>query len=222
MAGLAGPLGSPGIIPPEQSFRSPDSDSISPRVNTKKYRWMRKYETQQGTGVIRFLINTNIQHDQLAEIDVFKRAIAYMQDSSIISAETILQRAPIPPRSIECNNVVLVDMFDKRVGFQRMNPKFYHTICLWKKTDHVLLIIDPSSDTFSKRLLENPLELKNRFPPFVIETKKHIGDTFYKPFSDTTSNANEPNKDARDCIDIAVKIAFSLNLARQAATKSFS
>ncbi|MCC8370714.1 MAG: ankyrin repeat domain-containing protein [Rickettsia endosymbiont of Stiretrus anchorago] len=93
-----------------------------------------------------------------------------------------------------------------------------HAICLWKELDtqgnYKIFLIDPSNSKFTS-YLKNPLNSlftnqKNLHPQqyngyTTLEIKSHTGNTFYAPPSET-----DP-EDYRDCIDIAVKIAFKLN-----------
>ncbi|WP_032138793.1 bromodomain-containing protein [Rickettsia tamurae] len=89
---------------------------------------------------------------------------------------------------------------------------------MWKELDtqgnYKIFLIDPSSSKFTS-FLKNPLHSlftiqKNLYSQqytgyTAIEIKSHTGSTFYAPPLGTNY------EDYRDCIDIAVKIAFKLN-----------
>ncbi len=180
-----------------------------------------EYQMKSELLVTRFLIekknqdSSDLESLKILEIKVFKRAINHLRN--IESAEHILGSPP--PRVLNNSNVVLVDIFEIK---ENKYTEGVHTVCLWKKTGKDLLIIDPSNYTFSERLLK-PLE-KQFSPEFEFDAKKHVGDKFYESlqqgkikFENPNLNGTDVNKDYRDCIDIAVKIAFSLNLSQRVA-----
>ncbi|NGX43506.1 MAG: hypothetical protein K940chlam7_01804 [Chlamydiae bacterium] len=222
LQGQEGTRGRPGIVAPSvQDLNQLDSRSISPRVQRVDRDRMKEYCPPGELPVKRFLINNELEAVE-AEHDVFKRAIDHLKE--VPSAQTNLTAEPIPPRPIRVSNIVLVDIFDKKEGAHPEPPKF-HTICLWKKTDTNLLMIDPSNYTFSERLLKGGLQSK--FPSFSIDAKKHVGNVFYKSLQadkvDTRIASHEDdNNDYRDCIDIAVKIACSLNFSQYVAFDLFT
>lgn len=197
-----------------------ESRSISPQVSRKSNDLMTIYEVKEELPVTRFLINNPIKDNLDSEMEVFNRAIAHL---SIVksAAEVILESTEIP-RLYKESNVVLVDIFD--ISDNQSVAQKFHTVCLWKKTNQNLLIIDPSNCTFSERLLE-PLRQKHGF---TIDAKKPVGNKFYESFQKDTGGASmnqdgtNVNKDNRDCIDIAVKIAFSLNLSQRVACDLFT
>ena len=197
-----------------QDLSHRDSDSLSPRVivNSMNEPFKKTYQFKEQPTIHRFLIDdTQMTSDDVMELKVFEQAIAFL--ASTTSAEDILKRTLIPPRQIQESNSVLVDIFDKK------NPGF-HTICLWKKTNQNFLIIDPSSYEYSSRLNKLLLPL---LPRFEVTVKKYIDSKFYEALEkdklgkEKQKNGNEINKNYRDCIDIAVKIAFSLNFSQQVA-----
>ena len=101
------------------------------------------------------------------------------------------------------NNVILVDIFDRSSGFINKGNNQTHTIALWKKKDNEVVLIDPSNVEFSKYL-------SNIFKFTPIEPTKKI---LYGSGGCETgySNYYDSKPKPRDCIDIAVKVAFELN-----------
>ena len=129
---------------------------------------------------------------------LFDNAFKYL--SKTISAEKYLSdnnKVEYP------NNVVLVDIFDRSTGSINEGSDQTHTIVLWKRKDNEIFLIDPSNINYSKHL-------SNNFNVIPLEPAKNI---FYGSagketgYSDYLTNDPKP----RDCVDIAVKIAFELN-----------
>jgi len=206
--------------PPVPGLDSLESTSISPRVRISPVNNItRAYRLHEEPAVTRFLID-KAQKNSEAEMEVFKRAIDHLQ--YVPSSEANLNAVSIPPRPNKPSNVVLVDIFEKREGVQPAEPAF-HTVSLWKKTDQTWLMIDPSSYTFSERLIQPLSKLISQFNLKIkIDAKKHIGNKFYESLQkDQTrpqvQEGEKVNKDNRDCIDIALKIAFNINCSQQVA-----
>jgi len=118
-------------------------------------------------------------------------------------------------KRLETSQTVLVDIFDKNdEGAIRLDeeqkPKI-HTVVLYKNLadKSQVFVIDPSNSTFSKHLSVNSLRL---FGPIVPDTKIKTLPGELKIYSPPkeASIGPEPHQ-YRDCIDIAVKIAFGLN-----------
>ena len=202
----AGDRGTAGFAtmqePPSETKDPFESSSVSPRaIRIPTDSLTRLYQDEGHVEVTRFLMNQNEVDVKDRELEVFQRAITYLDKND--SAELIFQKFPTPPRRLSCSSVVLVDMKDAR------NSGF-HTVCLWKRTNEHFLIIDPSNHTFSERLLEDLALLNRQFL-----TKKHTANKFYEDINGDKSDKqrvdNDENIDWRDCIDIAVKIAFSIN-----------
>ena len=129
---------------------------------------------------------------------LFDNAFEYL--SKTISAEEYLSnndKVEYP------NNVVLVDIFDRSTGSINEGDTQTHTVVLWKRKDDEIFLIDPSNINYSKHL-------SNNFNVIPLEPAKNI---FYGSagketgYSDYLTNDPKP----RDCVDIAVKIAFELN-----------
>lgn len=89
-----------------------------------------------------------------------------------------------------------------------------HTIALWKTGPEEITIIDPTDKTFSQFLREI-LEIKYQGIKFRIENTNIEGveGKIYKPKHHNFNKKQQElvNSLARDCTDIAVKIAFELN-----------
>ncbi len=127
-------------------------------------------------------------------------------------------------------NVVLVDFFARHQNqsdFKEIqnngkgNPEI-HTIALWKckmeNNVNKIAIIDPNNQGFSIFLSENYLSWTingksfilrniNKFEPIQKLTHFYSGNNLTTPWQDMGLNFN---KLPRDCIDIAVKIAFEI------------
>ena len=117
------------------------------------------------------------------------------------------------------NNIVLVDIFernDTKQKFTKGDTGFFavHTIVLWKKADKEICVIDPSQEKFSlhvvdvlrKQLLGDQIiiyssGIQNIYGTSIYKNNAEIG---YSDYQDVSPKA-------RDCIDIAVKLAFELN-----------
>lgn len=93
--------------------------------------------------------------------------------------------------------------FDKKTNFPET-----HTVVLCKNGDSNIIVIDPSNSTFSKYLAS---EISNLLVSgkLMDQTLKVPANEIkiYTPGKDVGPNPNQ----YRDCIDIAVKIAFGLN-----------
>jgi hypothetical protein len=82
---------------------------------------------------------------------------------------------------------------------------------LWKKKDNELVLIDPSQKSYSEHLLA-PLKLKFGVNINTLAYKTLYGVAVYKPNDKTEySDYLELKPKPRDCVDIAVKVAFELN-----------
>lgn len=111
------------------------------------------------------------------------------------------------------NNVVLVDIIarnpDGSIKEDQEKPGFpeTHTVAIWKVNDKEYCVIDPNRDKFSEHLTkEKPSILENSFPG--LKFTQHTGDLY--------NTKDSPQK--RDCIDIAVKVAFTINEQEKAGS----
>ncbi len=149
------------------------------------------------------------------EINLFDRARNYLND--VDSAETYSNIRAfnylnaicsyyeeesyctllLPPR-----NAILVDIFVREQGVIRDfgGVPEIHSVVLWKKADDRIVLIDPNDREFSSWLpqsLFHQLNLQIQTTPPDSQLRRIYGH----------NNTQYP----RDCIDIAVKIAFELN-----------
>lgn len=124
------------------------------------------------------------------------------------------------------NNVVLVDLFNREFDESLaycpdLEPAFnpsssanrWHTVCLWKIEPQKILVIDPSSAELSRRILKkfHTIFFKKQNFSLAYLSKKSFYE-FYKPPPQSTLRIGRlDGGNVRDCIDIAVKIAFKLN-----------
>ncbi len=161
------------------------------------------------------------------EMSIFTQAINYLCSKAnaydLISAQSPVA-APLPSSPPVQNNVVLVSFFKRnedkllpgykviKVDSAHPNEVETHTTVLWKTKDKVITVIDPSNSTFSSFLYGMDL-LKFQFvsaecgmiykPNNHSYTKKHL-EKLNKFLPENS------HKYPRDCVDIAVKIAFEL------------
>ena len=107
------------------------------------------------------------------------------------------------------NSVVVVDIFAREQGkikIQQGLPET-HTVVLWKKIEQEIVLIDPNHIKFSQHIDDLTIEGYN------IMHSTPEGGIIYSTQRKVTgySNYYEPKPKPRDCIDIAVKIAFEIN-----------
>lgn len=135
---------------------------------------------------------------------LFEEAINYL--TKVESGEAYIKDKLEYP-----NNIVLVDIFDRSSGIINDGNNQSHTIALWKKKNNELVLIDPSQKSYSEHLVE-PLKLKLGININTLGYKTLYGVAAYKPNDKTDySDYLNPNPKPRDCVDIAVKVAFELN-----------
>lgn len=177
--------------------------------------------------VTRFGINTSNINPALASIytpSITKQASEKSKKSGTSSknSESVKTLTPIEVfllrkavEHLETNKTVLVDIFDKENGgaikLDEHQKLQIHTVVLYKNStkESQIFIIDPSNSTFSKHLSENSLRLFGPVNPDIkIKTLPPELKIYSPPKAAPTGP--EPYK-YRDCIDIAVKIAFGLN-----------
>lgn len=157
------------------------------------------------------------------EFSIFNKALDYLKDK--IDAGTFLNiREPIEALP-KPNNVVLVSFFPRSgsesdkfllnetktiVADEKIpNEVEIHTIALWKTGPKEITIIDPTDRIFSQ-FLKKTLEETYHNVVFQIEDYgiEAVDGKIYKPKHCSDKKLLEF---ARDCTDIAVKIAFELN-----------
>lgn len=188
----------------------------------KKYQ----YKDIENSDVVRFGINTN-KKELGAELSNYNETIreslsgGFLEKMSNISGETNYGKFinAITPTGIEKdivnnaiqylnhtgNKTVLVDVFprvlkettDNKVGTIDLTKGIEnHAVLLYKTLANKILIIDPNNPQFSAFL-------KNVSPDII--SSYRVDDKIY------TRAGNSGPEAWRDCIDIAVKLAFVLN-----------
>ena len=145
------------------------------------------------------------------EQEVFNLAIQEL--SSKLSAQD-LQSQQV--QEYLCN-VVVVDIFAREQGkikTTQVGLPETHTVVLWKKEPSTIVLIDPSHTKFSQHI--DSLIIGN----YSIMQSISGGDIVYSTQRKETgySPYEEQNPKPRDCIDIAVKIAFEINEQQKEST----
>jgi len=184
---------------------------------------VRHYGINSSNGSI--FVGHIIKDEQLhpVEFSIFNKALDYLKDK--IDAGTFLNiREPIEALP-KPNNVVLVSFFPRSgsesdkfllnetktiVADEKIpNEVEIHTIALWKTGPKEITIIDPTDRIFSQ-FLKKTLEETYHNVVFQIEDYgiEAVDGKIYKPKHCSDKKLLEF---ARDCTDIAVKIAFELN-----------
>ena len=112
----------------------------------------------------------------------------------------------------EENKTVLIDIFarDPQTGMIKWQEEAplpeTHTVVLFKNSEKQLVVIDPSNSTFSKHLSTNTkMLISDNIEILASQKELRIYEQDKK-----IGTGSEPHK-YRDCIDIAVKIAFGLS-----------
>ena len=139
------------------------------------------------------------------EIELFGLAINYLGKTE--SAEAYVQNMSLD--KLYANNAVLVDIFDRSTGFVNADDNQTHTVVLWKKTDGEIVLIDPSNVNFSNHLNSQISQIFK----ITVSLPTVKGDVIYGTQGKFTGYSGYDIQDPlpRDCIDIAVKIAFEIN-----------
>ena len=210
-----------------------ESRSISPQVirendakELNQYIVQQEYRQSPSVPIIkRFAININNTKYLIGQ------TAANPKQKSLNNIEEEAFKIALKELSIPNTHVVLVDVFVREeirvqastsknkndVEYRikkdsKTNSSEIHTICLWKKAADTIEIIDPTDSKFTD-YLENCL--KSLSPNWSYKPQRHhlsyqeksIEDRFY--FRGITPEGKKEG-DSRDCIDIAVKIAFSI------------
>jgi len=110
----------------------------------------------------------------------------------------------------EINKTVLIDIFarDQITGLIKWQDNGLpetHTVVLFRNSEKQFVIIDPSNSSFSKHLSTNTKLISDQLEILTLQKELRIYEQ--DKLIGTGSNPNQ----YRDCIDIAVKIAFGLN-----------
>ena len=137
------------------------------------------------------------------ERELFRLAIDYLGKTD--SAEIYTQSS----KELYASNAVLVDIFDRSAGFVNAGDNQTHTVVLWKKTGREIVLIDPSNVNFSNHLISEISQVFN----VNLSLPNIEGSTIYGTQGSPTGYSEyiAPNPLPRDCVDIAVKIAFEIN-----------
>jgi len=159
------------------------------------------------------LIDTTKQIDKSVKSNQYK-----LEDAKLVKHHTLeihlLQQAINHLLNNETNNkTVLVSIFARENGAIKILKNGYtetHTVVLYKnppiESQYEISVIDPSNFLFSSHLVNLNGVLKHE--EFSKITTMHKGLQIYRPISE---NVGSDNNQYRDCIDIAVKLAFGFN-----------
>jgi len=114
-------------------------------------------------------------------------------------------------------NVVLVDILERSISVDKITLENgvvqTHTVLLYKNPAdnisglHEIVVIDPSNFFFSSHLSNKDILSNIKHDLLDTITTKHIQTQIYTPKGETGYFANQ----WRDCIDVAVKLAFIIN-----------
>lgn len=181
-------------------------------------------------------VGYNITYDRLhyVEQEIFNLAIQELNTKSSAQALQfqrtikditfkttfqILKGGPLTQIQEYPNNVVVVDIFARELGrikatqtYERLLPET-HTVVLWKKAEQEIVLIDPNKFEFSNHISTQQIQALTTLTISSIIPLRLEGDIVYGTQGKTTgySEYTDPNPLPRDCIDIAVKIAFEIN-----------
>lgn len=108
------------------------------------------------------------------------------------------------------NKTVLVDIFarDQLTGLVKWQDNSLpetHTVVLFKNSEKQFIIIDPSNSSFSKHLSTNTKLISDELEILTLQKELRIYE------QDKQVGTGPSASQYRDCIDIAVKLAFGLN-----------
>lgn len=178
-----------------------------------------RYGLHSNSEFLRNLVGNYIQNGILhpCEKAIFLKAFEYLNSTE--GTEQYLQTV-IEGRVKYPRNVILVDIFDRSTNVINNGHNQTHTIALWKSNDNEIILIDPSMKLYSDHLLPdlNKLVSSNNLKIKVFAVDQMYGVSIYPANNRVTgySNYEDANPKPRDCIDIAVKIAFELNEQQRA------
>ncbi len=165
-----------------------------------------RYGLDTESEVLNSLVGSYIEKGVLHPYEevLFQRAFDYLKQ--VESADYYIKSGD---KSEYPNNVVLVDIFDRSKGFVNAGHNQTHTIALWKKKDNEFVLIDPSNVGFSDHLGKSLSSLLK----VGISLSSITGGTIYGSGGKETGYSKYADvlPKPRDCVDIAVKVAFELN-----------
>ncbi len=179
-----------------------ESETISPRAMGKNssVEYVRDYTSLCGQYTIKRFTNPDEQ-------TAFNQACDHLKDKS-----SFAEILPSLGGSIVSDNVVLVDI---------NAPDGFHTICLWKTDPDTIRVLDPTNISMTCEKIWNlaqtagakniQFETFGKCDPSNIKATMEKDIRFYGP---KKGAINHPigieDGMRRDCIDIAVKIAFAI------------
>ena len=206
----------------EQTLKHFDSDKIF----IKKYQ----YKDSDTSKVLRFGINLQYK-DLKIELEEHnnkqKTLSEHTKDTkNFVKVVESTALAPQEIVALECainillntdSKTVLIDIFKRDIERKITDVQDTHTVALYK-AENKILVIDPSNPTFSSHLVNydrNLLEVdyseKTKIYAPVSE-KSDVGQKLIEFYKSITGICHDQY---RDCIDIAVKIAFGLNASSE-------
>ena len=166
-----------------------------------------RYGLDTESEVLNNLVGSYIEKGVLHPYEeaLFQRAFDYL--NRVESSDHYIKSGD---KSEYPNNVVLVDIFDRSKGFINEGHNQTHTIALWKKRDNEFVLIDPSQKSYSDHLLDSIKLIFKNINTSSCNTLYGVAvyrDNEITGYSDYHENKPKP----RDCVDVAVKVAFELN-----------
>ena len=168
----------------------------------------------QGSLVKRFGINPKAV-EKAAHYGIAGNVLHFAEKKILDYALQELESKPSAEESeggVFAHNVVVVDIFAREGGRVKVEAKTNlpetHAIVLWKKSGREIVLIDPNKCDFSQHIA-NALNLLHDEDKFsVAEIPKGViyssGELGHSEYADSTPKS-------RDCIDIAIKMAFEIN-----------
>ena len=189
-----------------------ESTSISPRIARRTSNpTIREYDCLDKDGNTLFTIRrvlmdrATLQNNRDgAEENAFRQSLTELQQRN--SHQDVLTN-----QVKECRNIILVDMIDPDSSDTSYVES--HTICLWKTESKTIKFIDPSDVSKTSKKIN---EIINKIDSSLNADIERFGTNarkparFYGPPNGliSTPECSTNDGDRRDCIDIAVKIAF--------------
>jgi hypothetical protein len=162
------------------------------------------------------LIDTTIKVEKSVKSSQYKAEDA--KKVTLHSLEKCLATQAINYLLESNNKTVLIDIFARdngKVKILKDEIPEMHAVVLYKNPldidgKHEILVIDPSNFTYSSHLSNLNTQLEHKLLSKIVTLHKTL--QIYKPIKDCTGG----NLDQyRDCIDIAVKLAFGFNMQKE-------
>jgi len=143
------------------------------------------------------------------EASLFLKALEYLNNT--IDTQSYIQNDDF---ELYPNNTVLMDIFVRDnhciKQYEDTNLPETHTLVLWRKKPNEIYLIDPSQKSFSENFIE--IMKRHDFDCLKLPTTTKLYGTADYAANNKPKYSEDPNNPSpRDCIDIAVKIAFELN-----------